>query len=88
MWNSALPVGWLEALPDVWAQEGALQGQGMCCSTPAPPTGAQPSCRGLILVSMCTTRYQSYFESRVIFSRVILCSVWVAVVNLKAIGVI
>ena len=50
--SRAVPVGWLEAVPDVRAQEGAVQGQGMLCSAQAAPAGLQPGrghaggCRG------------------------------------------
>jgi hypothetical protein len=40
-----VPVGRLEAVPSLWAQEGPVQGQGMLCCSQAPPAGLQ-SCRG------------------------------------------
>jgi len=38
----AVPMGRLEAVPDVRAQEGLVQGQGLCCCAQAIAAGLQP----------------------------------------------
>ena len=44
--DCAVPVGRLEAVPDVRAQEGLVQGQGLRCCAQAIAAGLQPRCGG------------------------------------------
>jgi hypothetical protein len=77
----AVPVAGLEAVPDVRAQEGPVQGEGMCCCAQAAPAGLQPG-RGRAGGSHGRPVGRVFFRDQcACLSHVCLCAVGDACVN-------